>query len=192
MANFNRVILLGNLTRDPELSYTPSNTPICKFGMAINRTWRDQQGERREETCFVDCTAFGRTAETINQYVSKGRPLMIEGRLQYSQWTSQEGQKRSKLAVIAETFQFVDSRGSSEGDGGQPQARQQRDYLAPPAGPANTGPPAGPPAEPPAANNAPMSTPSEYGSPAPAPQSPPPQNDYDPLSSAEVDGNIPF
>ena len=81
MANYNRVILAGNLTRDPQLSYTPSNTPICKFGMAINRRWRDQQGNMQEETCFVDCTAFGRTAETINQYMSKGRPILVEGRL---------------------------------------------------------------------------------------------------------------
>ena len=120
MANYNRVILAGNLTRDPELSYTPSNTPICKFGMAINRRWRDQQGEMREDTCFVDCTAFGRTGENINQYMRKGRPLLIEGRLDFSQWTNQEGQKRSKLAVVAENFTFLDTRGG--GVGGRPAA----------------------------------------------------------------------
>ena len=94
MANFNRVILAGNLTRDPQLSYTPSNTPICKFGVAINRKWRDQQGGMQEDTCFVDCTTFGRQAETINQYMSKGRPILIEGRLSFSQWTNQEGRIR--------------------------------------------------------------------------------------------------
>ncbi len=110
MANYNRVILMGNLTRDPELSYTPNNTAICKFGMAINRSWSDQQGEKKEETCFVDCTAFGRRGETLNQYMSKGRPLLVEGRLSFSQWTSQEGQKRSKLEVIVENFQFLGGR----------------------------------------------------------------------------------
>ncbi len=115
MANFNKVILAGNLTRDPELSYTPSNTPICKFGMAINRKWRDQQGGMREETCFVDCTAFGRQAETINQYMRKGRPLLLEGRLQFSQWTNQEGQKRSKLEVVAERTQFLGGRQDDQG-----------------------------------------------------------------------------
>ena len=115
MASYNRVILAGNLTRDPELSYTPSNTAICKFGLATNRKWRDQQGEMREETCFVDCTAFGRQAETLNQYMRKGRPLLLEGRLHYSQWTSQDGQKRSKLEVIAERFQFLGGRPGDEG-----------------------------------------------------------------------------
>jgi single-strand DNA-binding protein len=108
MANFNRVILAGNLTRDPQLSFTPANTAVCKFGLAINRTWTDRQSnEKREDTCFVDCTAFGRQAETINQYMAKGRPLLLEGRLQFSQWTGQDGQKRSKLEVVVETFQFL-------------------------------------------------------------------------------------
>ena len=108
MANLNRVILAGNLTRDPQLSYTPSNTPVCKFGMAINRQWTDRgSGEKREETCFVDLTAFGRTAETINQYLRKGRGILVEGRLHFSQWTNPEGQKRSKLEVIVDQFQFL-------------------------------------------------------------------------------------
>jgi single-strand DNA-binding protein len=120
-ANYNRVILAGNLTRDPELSFTASNTAVCKFGMAINRKFKDQNGEMREDTCFVDITAFGRTGENINKYVSKGNPLMIEGRLNFSQWTSKEGAKRSKLDVVVETFSFIDSRSSSErGDSGSP------------------------------------------------------------------------
>ena len=116
MANYNRVILAGNLTRDPQLSYTPSNTPICKFGLAINRRWRDQQGNTQEETCFVDCTAFARRAETLNQYMSKGQPILIEGRLQFSQWTNQEGQKRSKLEVVIDNFQFLGGRGAAGGE----------------------------------------------------------------------------
>ncbi|MCH7813682.1 MAG: single-stranded DNA-binding protein [Planctomycetes bacterium] len=122
MANYNRVILMGNLTRDPELSYTPNNTAICKFGMAINRNWNDQQGEKHEETCFVDCTAFGRRGETLNQYMSKGRPLLVEGRLSFSQWTSQEGQKRSKLEVIVENFQFLGGRRDDAQDQSAPSA----------------------------------------------------------------------
>jgi single-strand DNA-binding protein len=120
MATYNRVILLGNLTRDPELSYTPSSTPVCKFGLATNRRWRDQSGEMRDETCFVDCTVFGRQAETFNQYMRKGRPVLVEGRLSFSQWTGQDGQKRSKHEVIIERYQFVGGR--QEGSGGRPAA----------------------------------------------------------------------
>ncbi|MFQ5491369.1 MAG: single-stranded DNA-binding protein [Phycisphaerae bacterium] len=136
MANFNKVILAGNLTRDPELSYTPNSTAICKFGMAINRNWRGQDGEKHEETCFVDLTAFGRQAETLNQYMKKGRPLLVEGRLNYSQWTSQEGQKRSKLEVVINAFQFLG--GPRDGDASrQPAAAPASaapadDYQAPP------------------------------------------------------------
>ena len=137
MANLNRVFLAGNLTRDPELSYTPSNTAICKFGVAINRKWRDQQGEMREETCFVDCTIFGRRAEVYNQYMRKGQPTLLEGRLQYSQWTNQEGQKRSKLEVVVESFEFLG--GSRRDDAGPPPARaaapQSYGAPAPQAGP---------------------------------------------------------
>lgn len=79
MANFNKVILLGNLTRDPQLSYLPSNLPVIEFGMAINRRWRGQDGQMKEEVCFVDCRCYGRSAETINQYVKKGNPLLVEG-----------------------------------------------------------------------------------------------------------------
>lgn len=118
MANFNRVILMGNLTRDPQLSFTPANTAICKFGLAVNRAWTDRQtNEKREETCFVDCTAFGRTAETINQHLSKGRPILIEGRLQYSRWTGQDGQARSKLEVVVESFQFIGPPAGAAGTG---------------------------------------------------------------------------
>lgn len=107
MASYNRVVLVGNLTRDPQLSYTPQNTPMCKFGMAINRKWRDRDGNSQEDVCFVDCTHFGRGAEVFNQYMSKGGQVLVEGRLQFQQWTSPEGQKRSKHEVIVENFTFL-------------------------------------------------------------------------------------
>lgn len=130
MASYNRIILVGNLTRDPELSYTPSNTAICKFGMATNHKWRDRDQNTKEEVCFVDCVLFGKSAETFNQYMSKGRSVLVEGRLTLNQWTSQEGQKRSKHEVFVENFTFMGggrggqeagetaTAGASTGDGG--------------------------------------------------------------------------
>jgi len=116
MANYNKVILAGNLTRDPQLSYTPSQTPVTEFGLAINRRWRGQDGQQREETCFVDCQCFGRQAEIINQYMSKGRSILLEGRLHFSSWEDKTGQKRNKLRVIVERFQFLDSRQAGAAD----------------------------------------------------------------------------
>jgi len=107
MANFNKVFLIGNLTRDPQLSYLPSQTAVVDFGLAVNRRWTGQDGERREETCFVDCRAFGRQAENINKYLSKGRQLLVEGRLTFNSWTAQDGTKRSKHRVTVENFQFL-------------------------------------------------------------------------------------
>ena len=104
--NFNKVILAGNLTRDPQLSYTPAQTPVVDFGMAINRNWAGKDGEKREETCFVDCRAFAKTAETINQYMSKGKPILLEGKLHFSSW-EKDGKKHSKLRVAVDHFQFV-------------------------------------------------------------------------------------
>ncbi len=118
MANYNRVILAGNLTRDPELSYTANNLAVCKFGLAINRKWKDRDGNMKEDTCFVDITAFGRTGEVINQYMSKGRGILVEGRLNFRQWTDPEGKNRSKLSVVAENFQFLGDRGGGGGGGG--------------------------------------------------------------------------
>lgn len=108
MASFNKVILIGNLTRDPELRYTPKGMAIAKIGLAVNRTWRNEAGESKEEVTFVDVDAFGRQAETLAQYMKKGSPLMIEGRLKLDQWDDkQSGQKRSKLGVVVEGFQFL-------------------------------------------------------------------------------------
>lgn len=118
MAGFNKVILLGNLTRDPQLKYLPSNMAVCELGLAVSRQWRDKEGNQRDDVCFVDLEAFGRQAETLNQYMSKGRPLMIEGRLKLDQWTAQDGTKRSKMRVVIETFQFVGGRQDGERGGG--------------------------------------------------------------------------
>lgn len=115
MASFNRVILAGNLTRDPQLKYLPSNTAVCEFGMAMNHKWRDKDGNQREDVCFVDVAFFGRAGEVINQYMGKGRPILVEGRLKLDQWTSQDGQKRSKLSVVGENFTFL---GQGQGQGG--------------------------------------------------------------------------
>ena len=117
MASYNKVILIGNLTRDPELRYTPKGMAIVKIGLAINRTWKNEAGETKEEVTFVDVDAFGRTAENIGQYFKKGRPILIEGRLKLDQWDDkQSGQKRSKLGVVLENFQFMDSKvGGGEG-----------------------------------------------------------------------------
>lgn len=117
MANFNKVLLMGNLTRDIELRSTQGGTALAKFGMAVNRKFKQQNGEMKEETCFVDLTAWGRQAEILNQYTSKGSPLFVEGRLEYSTWES-EGGKRSKLAVVVENFQLMGGRGGSSSGGG--------------------------------------------------------------------------
>src|SRR5882724_9114881 len=110
MANFNKVILAGNLTRDPEVRYTPKGTAIAKIGLAVNRTWKNEAGETKEEVTFVDVDSFGRQAEVIAQYFKKGRPILVEGRLKLDQWDDkQTGQKRSRLGVVLEGFSFLDS-----------------------------------------------------------------------------------
>jgi single-strand DNA-binding protein len=114
MASLNKVILLGNLTRDPELRYAPNGTPVARFGLAVNTARAGQGDERKEEVCFVDIVAFGRQAETASEYLSKGRPALVEGRLQWRSWEGQDGQKRSKHEVIAERIQFM-PRGREEG-----------------------------------------------------------------------------
>lgn len=133
MASFNRVILAGNLTRDPQLKYLPNNTAVCEFGMAINHKWRDKDGNQREDVCFVDVAAFGRQGEVINQYMGKGRPILIEGRLKLDQWTAQDGAKRSKHSVVVENFTFLGqgpgqggNREGGEGEGGGQDYGQQR------------------------------------------------------------------
>src|SRR5262245_130769 len=119
MANLNKVLLIGNLTRDVETRYTQGGTAIAKVGLAVNRKYKDQSGELKEETCFVDLTAWGKQAETLAKFVGKGSPLFVEGRLQYSAWEDKEGGgKRSKLDVVVESFQFLGAPG--QGRGGRP------------------------------------------------------------------------
>jgi single-strand DNA-binding protein len=115
--NFNKVILLGNLTRDVEVKQV-GTTSVGKLGLAVNRKFTTAGGETREEVTFVDCEAWGKTAEIMAKYLSKGRPVFIEGRLKLDQWEDKEGKKQSKLKVVVDNFQFVDSRAGAEGGGG--------------------------------------------------------------------------
>jgi single-strand DNA-binding protein len=125
VANFNKVILLGNLTRDVELRHTQGGQALAKFGMAINRKYT-VNGEAKETTCFVDLTAWGRQAEVLSQYVRKGSQLFVEGRLEYSTWEAEGGGKRSKLEVVVENFQFVGSKGGGGSMGGDEGAGERR------------------------------------------------------------------
>ena len=120
MASYNKVILMGNLTRDPELKQTPSNQSVAQIGLAVNRKFKGRDGDMKEETTFVDCEAWGRTAETMSKYLSKGKPVFVEGRLKLDQWQDKDGNNRSKLKVVIDTFQFVDSRGTQSGQSQQP------------------------------------------------------------------------
>jgi len=171
MANFNKVFLMGNLTRDPQLSYLPSQTPVCEIGLAVNRVWMDKEGQKKEETSFFDCSAFGRQAETISKYVKKGDPIFVEGRLKLDQWEAQDGSKRSKIRVVIEGFQFLPRAGARsapgefqpDGGGDARPAPAPRQYQPRPAA----------------------------GRPAPQPPAPPPpasvhpQDDYDPAPADE-------
>jgi single-strand DNA-binding protein len=123
MASFNKVILVGNLTRDPEIRYTPKGSAVCDLGLAVNRVYNTESGEKREEVTFIDVVLWARLAEIAGEYLKKGRPVLIEGRLQLDSWDDkQSGQKRSKLRVIGETMQLLGSRPS--GGGGSDEAGQ--------------------------------------------------------------------
>lgn len=117
MASYNKVLLMGNLTRDVELRQIPSGQSVAKIGMAVNRRWRDANGEDREEVTYVDCEAWGKQAEVMAKYLSKGKPVFVEGRLKLDQWEDKEGNKQSKIRVVVEGFQFIDSRGGGGGGG---------------------------------------------------------------------------
>jgi len=122
MASFNKVILLGNLTRDPELRYTPKGMAVAKLGMAVNRSYKTESGETKEEVTFLDIDAWGKQAELISQYLRKGNPLFVEGRLKLDQWDDkQTGQKRTAVRVVMENFQFIGGRAEGSG-GGAPAA----------------------------------------------------------------------
>jgi single-strand DNA-binding protein len=157
MANFNKVILAGNLTRDPELRYTPKGMAIAKLGLAINRSFTTESGEKRDEVTFVDVDAFGRQAEVIGQYMRKGRPILIEGRLRLDQWEDKTThQKKSRLGVVLESFSFLDS-GRGEGSPTDPNAARSASASASASAPASA-----------------AATPT---TPAPEPESPPAEED---------------
>ena len=119
MPNLNKVMLMGNLTRDPEMKYTPKGTAIANFGIAVNRNYSTEGGEKREEVTFIDLEAFGRTAEIIGEYFKKGRPIYVEGRLKLDTWDDKaSGQKRSKLRVVVDSFEFLGGREGGPGGGG--------------------------------------------------------------------------
>jgi single-strand DNA-binding protein len=138
MASFNKVILVGNLTRDPELRYTAKGMAIAKIGLAVNRNWTTEAGEKKEEVTFVDVDVFGRTAENVAQYMRKGRSILIDGRLRLDQWDDkQTGQKRSRLGVVADTVQFLGSpQGATEGGSAPTEApRRPAPAAKPPESP---------------------------------------------------------
>ncbi len=124
MASFNKVILMGNLTRDPELRYTPSGAPVCNFDLAMNRAYTTQAGEKKDEVCFVSVVVWGKQAESSGQYLAKGRSVLVEGHLQQRSWESPEGQKRSKIEVVAERVQFMGGKPGSTNGGGDHEAAE--------------------------------------------------------------------
>jgi single-strand DNA-binding protein len=166
MASYNKVLLMGNLTRDPQLKYLPSQTPVVEFGLACNRRFKSASGEDREEVTFVDCSAFAKTAELINQYFTKGKPIFVEGRLKFDEWEDKQGGgKRSKLRVVVENFQFIGGRDGGGGaggggaagggsyeeseSGGRPPRPARAPYRAAPAAPSQPASPPAAAAEPP-------------------------------------------
>jgi single-strand DNA-binding protein len=144
MPNLNKVMLMGNLTRDPEIKYTPKGMAIAQFGIAVNRQWSNEAGEKQEEVTFIDIEMFGRKAEVVGEYLKKGRPIYVEGRLKLDSWDDKaSGQKRSKLKVIGETFEFLGDRQGAGGGGGgggegegRPQSRPTSRPATPPPRPA--------------------------------------------------------
>jgi single-strand DNA-binding protein len=155
MASFNKIILLGNLTRDPQLRYLPSQMAVVDFGIAVNHKFRTKDGENREEVMFIDCSAFGRQAEVINQYCTKGKPLLIEGRLKLDSWEDKQGGgKRSKHTVVIDNFQLLGGRSDGPGGGGgggggySDEAPPPPQRSAPRGAPARPAPSRGPAPEP--------------------------------------------
>jgi single-strand DNA-binding protein len=137
MASFNKVILLGNLTRDPELRYTPQGAAVCEFALALNSVYTNKQtGQKVEEVSYIDLVAWGKTGETIAEYMKKGRQIMVEGRLKQDRWEAQDGKKMSKVRVTVESFTFVGARPGGEGGGAAPAGK---------GGGAPAGPEEGPP-----------------------------------------------
>ncbi len=117
MASLNKVLLIGNLTRDPEVKMLSNGRPVCNFGLALNRNYKDAEGNRKEEVTFVDVECYGPRAEAVGRFFTKGRSIFVEGRLKFDQWESKEGEKRSALRVVLDNFEFVDSKQEASGLG---------------------------------------------------------------------------
>ncbi len=150
MANLNKVMLIGNLTRDPELRHTPKGHAVSEISLAINRNWTNEQGQKQEETTFVEVTFWGRQAEVIQQYVTKGSPIYIEGRLQLDSWDDKEtGKKRNKLRVVGENFQFLSGKPGGQSGGGNSQGGGGYNAPASSSPQQRSGPPQGASAAPP-------------------------------------------
>jgi single-strand DNA-binding protein len=128
MASFNKVILMGNLTRDPELRYTPGGSPVCSFGLAVNRRYR-QNDEWKDEVCFLDITVWGKQAESCSEYLSKGRGIMLEGRLQQRSWEGEDGKRRTKLEVVANNVQFLPRAGEKTDGMNMPEIREDTEDV---------------------------------------------------------------
>jgi single-strand DNA-binding protein len=184
MASLNKVLLMGNLTRDPELRYTPSGAAVCELGLAVNRRYRTAQGEDRDEVCFVDIQVWGKQAESCNTYLNKGSQAFVEGRLRFDQWDDREsGKKRSRLTVTAERVQFMSPAGGRQEGGAPPQQRQQTATPQPPV--------AEPP--PPFPNQDPPGTPAPQQQQAPQQQVPQQSpNPFDVSDDNEPIDDIPF
>jgi single-strand DNA-binding protein len=189
MADLNKVMLIGRLTRDPQLRFLPSQAPVCDFGLAVGRKWKTPTGETKEETCFVDCTIFGKGGEIFSQYMAKGKQVYCEGRLRLDQWDDKTtGQKRSKLNVIVEDFQFLGSPGDGQRSGGDEGGGGERQSYGGGSGGsqrsggygAGSGGASRPPSRPPAASGRP-----------PAQQSPDPEPPYNDEQQFKED-DIPF
>ena len=153
MPNLNKVMLMGNLTRDPEIKYTPKGMAIAHFGIAVNRVWSNEAGEKQEEVAFIDIEMFGRKAEVVGEYFKKGKPIYVEGRLKLDSWDDKAtGQKKSKLKVVGETFEFLGGReGGAAGGGGEHgegRSEGRSEGRPPQSRPASR--PASPPPRPPA------------------------------------------
>ena len=137
MASLNKVLLIGNMTRDPDVRVMTNGRPVCNFGLALNRSYKDAEGNRKEEVTFVDVECFGPRAEAVGRFFTKGRAIFVEGRLKLDQWESKEGEKRSALRVVLDNFEFVDSKQDSS------QSQGSRPYVAPkdsPTAPTQTSP----------------------------------------------------
>lgn len=189
MANLNKVMLIGNLTRDPELKYLPNQTAVCEFGLAVNRTWTGQDGVKKEETTFVDCTAWAKQAEVLQKWRKKGDPLFVEGRLKLDQWEAQDGSKRSKMRVIVENFQFL-NRGQPGGYGA-PAAADPGEYAGEPAAAQAPAPQAPRPAYRPAGRPVQAARPAPVAPPPPAPNydagdAPPPADEPPQIAQDDI------